>query len=306
MVDVRSWFKEGGVARNIIILAAVFLFIAVVMYALTWVLGTGLFYMVVVVVFLALVAIVVGIVLFRQWLQKYRYYDLLRLAFMNLYNAVLASTFNYEAPFVNLPYENATIDPAPIGMVQGRTMLPVDEYIDEKPPEDKEINVTYGQIDQQAAVQMNHARLLDEMGEPQKTERRVWTEDGKSTTVKEDNIIWVFRVRRQSLFGKKDQLWLAADSQISDLSRDATGDIATGRSILVYGNPIKIGPFMVIWNNDKQLERAIKGIKTVCVMAAMENYISRLAQLTVQDMKTRQDIAYQKEARKHEEDADTD
>lgn len=287
-----DWFKRNMAGRKIVLLIVATILLSGLFLVLFWT-GYGLIFIFVMI----LVAMAVGLYFLWRQIQKYRYDDLLRTAFFNLYAGTMAAQFNYEAPFIIKNFENASNEFAPVGMVQGRTMLPVDETIDMvKTVDGKTVPITTKEI----------SALLGEMGEPSTVTRQVRNEENRLEPIEEDNIIWVFRVARQGFLGKNQQLWIVADSQISDLCRDPTGDIATGHAVLAYGSPIKMGSFMILWNSDKQLERAVKGIKTVAVMAAFERYVNRLAQLTIQDVKTRQDVVIRKEANKHEEEAETE
>jgi hypothetical protein len=268
-VGVRDWFRRGGiVVKALVVLVAIIIFTGVAWFLIQ----SGL--AIVFGVFAVVVAVAIAALFLWKKYRKFAYLDLLREAYLKLFRATMLASFPYEVPLIIKNNEKATIESF-AGMVQGRTMLPVDESVD----------------------------VIKEMGEPVKVKRETWNEDNETEVFEEDNILWVFRVRQPKLVGRKEVLCIVADSQISELSRDATGDIQVGTPILAYGHWFPVGNFFCLWNKDVELEREIKGVKTVAVSVALERYISRLGQITMMDTKTRPEILEKKEVRKHEAEA---
>jgi len=268
-MGIRDWFRRGGIiVKALVVLVAIIIFTAIAWFMIQ----SGL--AIVFAVFAVVVAVAITALFLYKHFKKFAYLDLLREAYLKLYRATMLSGFPYEVPLIIKNNEQATIE-SYAGMVQGRTMLPVDESVD----------------------------VLKEMGEPKKVKRETYNEENKTEVIAEDNILWVLRVKQPRTLGKKEVLCIVADSQISELSRDATGDIQMGTPILAYGHWFPVGSFFCLWNKDKQLEREIKGVKTVAISVALERYISRLGQITSMDTKTRPEILEKKEVRKHEAEA---
>ena len=264
-----DFFRKGGMIRNTIIILFALIVFAVITFLL---IQSG--YAIIVGIGVILLSILLGALLLWQHFKKVAYLDLVHEAYLKLYRATMLASLPYESPLIIKLHENATIQ-SYAGMVQGRTLLPLDESID----------------------------LIKEMGEDEIIERKTYDQDNKTEVIEEKNMIWVLRVKQPRFFGGKEVLCLIADSQISELSRDATGDIQIGTPILAYGHWLQVGSFYVLWNKSKQLENAIKGVKTVAMGVALEKYINRLAQITRMDVKTRQEILERKEVKKYEADA---
>jgi len=269
MFNVWDWFMKGGFIRKVLVLGAAFILFTVIAFFL---IQSGLT-VVLVVVGLMVVIILAAILAWRHF-SRTQYVDLMEEAYLKMYRSTMMGVIPVAVSLIIKKHENATIQSLG-GMVMGRTMLPIDESVE----------------------------MIKEMGEPKEVERKVYTEDNKTEVIKEENILWVFRVKQPSQLGGKTILCIIADSQISELSRDATGDLEMGTTILAYGNWIQIGKFYVLWNKSKHLEKAIVGLKTTAIIVALEHYINRLAQITAMDIKTKQELLEKKEVGKHEEEA---
>jgi len=267
VVNFRDYLRKGGtIVKTIIVILALLVF-AVLSFLIIQS-GYGLFVIVGAVVIGLGIA---GYFFFQAW-NKYKMVDVLQNAFVKLYRGTRLGVLPYEVPLVIKQYENATIEGFG-GMIQGRTMLPLDD------------------------------KLLEFMGEKKAVVRSAVTEDNKLEEIAEDNIIWCFRVKQpHQIFGTKEVLAIVTDSQISPLSRDATGDLQIGTPVLAYGHWIEIGRFMVLWNTGKQLERSIAGIQTTAMLALLERHIIRLGQLAKMDAKTRPEIVERQEMGKTEAD----
>jgi len=118
--------------------------------------------------------------------------------------------------------------------------------------------------------------------------------DGKT------DIIWVVRVNPKSKELPKNILCLFADSQVSHLSRDFTGDWEIGMPVLVYGHWLKFGKFFVCVDAEHGFDVGLAGAVTSAVMAVLEKYVNRLSQLAVMDAKTKPSIVEAKALRKKE------
>ena len=267
MVNVRDYIKRSGKLVKIILVIIAFVLFAVISFLI---IQSG--YAIVAIIGAGSVGLLIGFFFLFKEYRRFDYIDLMHASFLKLYRGTRIGTLPYEVPLYVKQSENATIK-AFCGYVQGRTMLPYDP------------------------------KLLEHMGEKSKHKRKAVTDKNKLKEICEDNSIWCFRVKKPNMgIGTKEKLVIIADSQISDLSRDATGDIQAGTPILAYGHWLEVGEFSVLWNTGKVLERAVLGIQTVAILSLLENQTNRLGQLARMDAKTRPEIVEKQEINKSEAD----
>jgi len=261
--------KSGRLFKTLIVLAALVLFALLAF----WMIQSGL--AVIFIIVAAVIAFAIVAFLFYRAYMRYQFVDLMKEAWFKLFRSARLGSLPYEVPLIIKFDENATIESFQ-GMVQGRTLMPIDPKI---------------------------AALL---GVEKEAKRLAVNEENELEEISEDNILWCFRVKQSTFLGKKEVLYIIADSQISQLSRDKTGDIQVGTPVLAYGQLLQIGRFYVLWDTGKQLEKSITAVKTVAVISMLERYINRLGQLTRQDVKTRQELLEKIEVRKDEADVTSD
>lgn len=267
MLNWRDYLRRGGtVVKTILVILALIIFAVVSFLVIQS--GYGIF----AIIGAILIGLVIAVLLFFKAWRKYAMVDVLKDAFLKLHRGTRLGVFPYEIPLIVKQNEHATIEGFG-GMVQGRTMLPLDK------------------------------KLLDFMGEPKIVDRKAVNAENEIEDIEEDNVIWCFRVKQpHQIFGTKEVLVIVTDSQISPLSRDVTGDLQIGTPLLVYGHWIEIGRFMVLWNTGKQLEKCIAGIQTTAMLALLERHMIRLGQLAKMDAKTRPEIVERQEMGKSEAD----
>ncbi len=114
------------------------------------------------------------------------------------------------------------------------------------------------------------------------------------------DILWCIRVKPKSKDLPKNILCIVSDSQISELSRDASGDWQAGMALLVYGHFMKYGKFYICLNDKVKLDTGIAVVHTAALAAVLERYVNRLSQLSVADVKTKPEIVASKALRKTE------
>ena len=268
MVNVKDYIKRSGKIVKILVIILAFIIFAILAFV---VIQSG--YAVVAIIGAGAVGLLIGFFLLFKEYRRYDYIDLMHASFLKLYRGTRIGVLPYEVPLYVKQSENATIK-AFCGYVQGRTMLPYDP------------------------------KLVEMMGEKKAKKRKAVNEKNNLEQIEEQNIVWCFRVKQPNMsIGTKERLFIIADSQISDLSRDATGDIQAGTPILAYGHWLDVGEFGVLWNTGKSLERAVLGVQTVGILALLEKQTNRLGQLARMDAKTRPEIVEKQEVNKSEADA---
>ena len=207
---------------------------------------------------------------FYAQLTKYKMMDAMQQAFIQLYRSTFTFNFPFEVEMMTSKGPHSTIWGF-LGWACGRTML----------PPDKDLLTFMSPV------------VLDKKGKPIKNK----------SVEKTDDILWCIRVRPRSKELPKNILCIVSDSQISVLSRDATGDFQIGMPLLVYGHWLRYGRFFVCVNEDTKLDKAMAGVHTSAVMAVLEKYVNRLSQLAVMDAKTKPEIVEAKALKKKEAEA---
>lgn len=223
------------------------------------------------IIFVILAAVIaLGVVAFLAYkaYSRFQTVDVLKAVKVKLSRGARLGSLPYEVPLVVRRDENSTVWSFQ-GLVQGRTMLPID------------------------------LTLLEFMGEPETYKRTQPNADNEMMEFDEDNIVWCFRVKQPN---GREELYIICDSQISDLSRDVTGDIQIGTAIQAYGHLIQVGQFFVLWNTGKQLERQLTALNTLGMEEVFERHLNRMATLARMDVKSREEILEKMEVRKDEAD----
>lgn len=212
------------------------------------------------------VAFALVIIFALQHFTKYQPMDALKAGYMNLYSGSFTFNFPHAVRLFMAKHESSTIHGF-MGWATGRTIAPSDSEI-----------LTYMMPDDEKAKY-------------------------KKAGVKLDDLMWAIRVKPHSKELPQEVLCIVADSQISDLSKDATGDFQIGTDLLVRGHFIRYGKFFILLNPKYSITKGAAAAETSAIMAVLSQYINRYGGLVSTDIKTKGGVIEQRAMRKKEVEA---